>query len=349
MAQQNVRPQTSLREFIIIVIKGGMVGIANIIPGVSGGTFALILGIFDRIIDAISGLRLETGAVLFRFISSGFRGKGRDDFIAEWERLDVKFLVLLAVGAIGAIMSTSILVDYLLKVHYSPTLAFFVGLLLPSIAIPWAMMDRRGLVLLWIIPGVLLTFGVSFIIPDSVARSDNLLFALLTGAISISAMILPGLSGSYIMLIMGQYQNVLNKLTDLQRGLGAGQVDLSSVVWLASLAAGMAVGIVFFARFLNFLLARYRSATMAFLIGLLIGSLWVLWPFKEIVAGATIEDRHGEVKQEVQIATAPNCLPKNADEVLLAGSFFILGFTGSTGLIIVGKRPKTRRKNKEKG
>jgi putative membrane protein len=222
--------------------------------------------------------------------------------------------------------------------HYSPTLAFFIGLILPSIAIPWSMMDRRGLALLWAIPGIALTLGVSFVIPDAAAGSDHLLLALLTGAIAISAMILPGLSGSYIMLIMGQYQNVLDKLTGLQRSLGAGRLDLPSIVWLACLAAGMAVGIVLFARLLHFLLARFRAGTMAFLIGLLIGSLWVLWPFKEIDAGARIEDRRGQVKQEVQIATAPNRLPRTVKESLLAGGAGVAGLIGSSGLILLGRR-----------
>lgn len=340
MSSRKGRPRASLSGAVVTVVKGSLIGIANIIPGVSGGTFALILGVFHRIINALNGLGMGTAVVLCRFIAGGFRGKGRATFVAEWKRLDGTFLTLLALGALAAILSCSFLIDYLLKVHYSPTLAFFVGLILPSIAIPWAMMERRGLVLLWAIPGIALTLGVSFVMPDSVAGSDNLLLALFTGAISISAMILPGLSGSYVMLIMGQYQNVLDKLTGLQRGLGAGQLDMSAIVWLAVLAAGMAVGIVLFARLLHFLLARFRSATMAFLIGLLIGSLWVLWPFKEIDAGARIQGRHGEVKQEVQIATAPNCLPQSAGAGLLAGGAFVAGLVGSTGLIMIGRRRK---------
>jgi len=340
MVNRKGRPEASLGGAVVTFVKGSLIGIANIIPGVSGGTFALILGVFHRIIDALNGLGMGTAILFIRFVAGGFRGPARTAFVKEWKRLDLSFLTLLALGAFAAILSSSFLIDYLLKVHYSPTLAFFVGLILPSIAIPWAMMERRGLVLLWALPGMGLTLGVSFVMPDSVAGSDNLLLALFTGAISISAMILPGLSGSYIMLIMGQYQNVLDKLTGLQRSLGSGHLDMSSVVWLSVLAAGMAVGIVLFARLLHFLLARFRSATMAFLIGLLIGSLWVLWPLKEIDAGARIQDRHGEVKQEVQIATAPNRLPLDSRETLMAGGAFLAGLIGSTGLIMIGKRRK---------
>ena len=326
---------------VSIFVKGALVGIANIIPGVSGGTFALILGIFDRIIGAINGLGINTVRVAFRFVKSGFRGKGLSDFTAEWKRLDATFLVLLAVGALAAILSSSFLIDYLLKAHYSPTLAFFIGLILPSIAIPWAMMERRGVILLWAIPGIALTMGVSLVIPDAAAGSDSLLASFVTGAIAISAMILPGLSGSYVMLVMGQYQNVLGMLTSLQRELARGQIDMDAVLWLAALAVGMGVGIILFARLLNFLLAKSRSATMAFLIGLLVGSLWVLWPFKEIDAGAQIQDRHGEVKEEVKIATAPNRLPKTATEGLVASVALAGGLVGSAGLIVMGRRRKS--------
>lgn len=326
---------------LLTFVKGGLVGIANIIPGVSGGTFALILGIFDRLIGSINNLGIETITAAIEFIKCGFRDAGREAFLAEWKRLNGTFLVVLATGAVAAILSSSFLIEYLLKAHYSPTLAFFVGLILPSIAIPWAMMNRRGFLLLWALPGIAITFGVSLVMPDSTVGSDNLLFALVTGAIAISAMILPGLSGSYIMLVMGQYQNALNKLTSLQKGLVQGHFDLEAFLWLAVLAVGMAIGIVLFAKLLNFLLKRFRSATMAFLIGLLVGSLWVLWPFKDIDSGAQIEDRHGEVKEEVKIATAPNRLPKETGEGLIAGGALLGGLICSGSMIAVGRRKKS--------
>ncbi len=338
MSDNAANRPSSKGSAIVTIIKGGLVGIANIIPGVSGGTFALILGIFDRLIAALNALSFQTVKVLLKFISSGFRGEGRRGFIDEWRRLDASFLVLLAAGAGVAILSSSFLIDYLLKTHYSPTLAFFVGLILPSVAIPWAMMKRRGIVIGWALPGIALTMGVSFVMPDSVAGTDNLGVALFTGAISISAMILPGLSGSYVMLVMGQYQNVLEKLTGLQRGLAHGTIDWAAIIWIAALIVGMAVGIILFARLLHFLLARFQSATMAFLIGLLIGSLWVLWPFKDISGGAEVVDRSGEVKEEVKIATAPNRLPESAGEGLLAGGAFVVGLVGSAGLIVIGRR-----------
>lgn len=320
------------------LFKGGLVGIANIIPGVSGGTFALILGIFDRLIGALNALDAGTVKATLRVFTNRFDARSRGDFISELRRIDAAFLTLLGIGAVVAILSTAFLIDFLLKSHYTPTLAFFVGLILPSIGIPWAMMGNKGPGLLWILPGIALTVGVAQVMPDSSAASDNPLYAALTGAIAISAMILPGLSGSYVMLVMGQYQNVIDKLTGLQRGLAAGSVDLGAVLWLGAFGLGMAVGVVAFARFLHFLLERRRGATMAFLIGLLLGSLWVLWPFKQIDEGAVVAGRSGEVKEEVKIATAPNRMPRDVREGLLGGGALFAGLIVSGGMIAAGRK-----------
>jgi putative membrane protein len=323
---------------IMTFFKGVLVGIANIIPGVSGGTFALILGIFDRLVGALNAIGPGTVRVALRLVAGGFAAERRREFAAEWRRIDAWFLIALLAGAGVSILSSSFLIDWLLTAHWSPTLAFFIGLILPSVAVPWAMMDRRGPVLLWAVPGMALTVGVSLMMPEGGAGSDNLALAAGTGALAISAMILPGISGSFLMLVMGQYQNVLAKLTGLQRGLAEGRFDLDAFLWLGALGLGMFVGLLAFARLLGFLLKRFKAATMAFLIGLLLGSLWVLWPFKDISAGAEVVGREGEVKQEVRIATAPNRLPESMEEGLIGGGAFLAGLAGSAGLIALGRR-----------
>jgi putative membrane protein len=325
-------------EALLILIKGMLVGIANIIPGVSGGTFALILGIFDRLVGALNALGLGTVKVFLGLFTGGFGARARGAFGAELRRIDAGFLALLFGGSVLSILSSSFLIDYLLKEQYSPTLAFFVGLILPSVAVPWSMMDRRGLLLLWALPGIALTVGVSLVVPDNAAGLDNPLVAAGTGALAISAMVLPGISGSYVLLVLGQYQNALAKVTGLQRGIAEGSFDVGAAVWLGAMVLGMVVGILLFARVLDFLLKRFKSATMAFLIGLLLGSLWVLWPFKDIEAGAEVTDRSGEVKQEILIATAPNRLPSCAREGLTGLGAFAAGLLGSAGLIALGRR-----------
>ncbi len=323
---------------IATLVKGALVGIANIIPGVSGGTFALILGIFERLIGALNALGLDTVKIFIGSTARGFRGEAGKAFKDEWRRIDANFLIVLAIGAFVAILSLSFLIKFLLHEHHSPTLAFFIGLILPSIAIPWSMLERRGIVLLWAIPGIALTMGVSFVMPESVAGSDNLFIAAAVGAIAVSAMILPGLSGSYVMLVMGQYQNVLTKLTGIQKSLSQGYIEFDSLAWLGALIAGLIAGIILFSRFLNYLLTRFHSATMMFLIGLLIGSLFILWPFKDIDAGASVKNSHGEEKQEVRIATAPNRLPNSVGEAIPVSIAFLIGLAGSAGMIAVGRR-----------
>lgn len=323
---------------LLTLVKGGMIGVANIIPGVSGGTFALILGVFDRLVNALNAIGPGTARITFAALAGGFRGDHRRAFADELRRVDAAFLAWLLTGSGAVILAASFLIDYLLREQYSPTLAFFVGLILPSVVVPWGMMGRRGAALLWVIPGIALTVGVSLAMPDNAAGSDNPLLAVFTGAIAVSAMILPGISGSFVMLVMGQYQNVIGKITSLQLGLADGRVDWGSGFWLACLAVGLVVGILVFARLLRLLLDRFRSATMAFLIGLLLGSLWVLWPFKEIAAGAEVTGRSGDVKQEIRIATAPNRLPQDLRESGVALAALAAGLVGSAGMIALGKR-----------
>ena len=188
------------------------------------------------------------------------------------------------------------------------------------------------------LPGAALTIGVSLLMPEGAAGSDHLAVAAGTGALAVSAMILPGISGSYVMLVLGQYQNVLDKLTRIQIGLAAGRFEGAAFLWLASLGAGIVIGLLLFARLLNFLLRRFRSATMAFLIGLLLGSLWVLWPFKTIEAGTEVTGRSGEVKEEIRIATAPNRLPASGGEAAAAAGALAAGLVGSAGMIAMGRR-----------
>ena len=339
----NPTPQTSTNpkskaSTVLTLINGGLIGIANIIPGVSGGTFALILGVFDKMVQAINSIGIKTAKTTFGLITGGFKLESRRAFADELKRIDAGFLALLLIGAAVSIGALSFLIKILLSSYYSPTLAFFVGLIIPSVIVPYAIMDKKGLRLLWIIPGIALTVGVSLAMPDNTTGSDNPLFAAGAGAIAISAMILPGISGSFILLVLGQYQNAIAKFTGLLEGLTKGEIDFSAVIWLSSLALGMLVGLLLFARVLTFLLKKAKSSTMAFLIGLLLGSLFVLWPFKDLDAGASVTGRSGEVKQEIQIATAPNRLPENTTEGLIAFGALAAGLIGSVGLIALGRK-----------
>jgi putative membrane protein len=328
--------EMSLKSIILTAVNGALIGLANIIPGVSGGTFALILGIFDRMVNAINAISLQTLKSCLGLLT--FRKEAVDNFKTELQRIDAVFLAILVVTAGISATALAFLMEYLLGQQTAPTLAFFVGLIVPSVAVPWAMMEKRGWRLLLVIPGIALTAGISFVMPDNSAGADSPLVAAGAGALAISAMILPGISGSFVLLVMGQYQNFIAKITDFLTSLADGKFELGAFIWLASFGIGLVVGLWAFTKVLALLLKKAKSATMAFLIGLILGSLFVLWPFKDVSQGATVTDRHGEVKQDVQIATAKNRMPESAGEGVVSGVALILGLGGSFGMIALGKR-----------
>ncbi|MBN2343883.1 MAG: DUF368 domain-containing protein [Deltaproteobacteria bacterium] len=326
----------TMKNAILTAINGALIGLANIIPGVSGGTFALILGIFDRMVNAIDSLSFQTVKICLGLLR--FKRDAWDSFLAEMQRIDALFLIILGGFAASCAGALTFLMEYLLAEQTAPTLAFFIGLIVPSVAVPWAMMEKKGARLLMIIPGIALTAGISFAMPDTSGGGDNPLVAFGAGAIAISAMILPGISGSFVLLVLGQYQNAVAKFTSFATDLSARSFNTTAFIWLVALAIGMAVGLLGFTKFLAWLLKKAKSATMAFLIGLIIGSLFVMWPFKDVSQGTAITGRDGEVKQDVQIATAKNRMPESTQEGVTAGVALVLGLGGSFGMIALGRR-----------
>jgi len=299
---------------VISIVKGFLIGIANIIPGVSGGTFALVLGIFDRIINALKNLDPRAAKAVVGLVGRGFSRPAREEFTAAWRRFDGTFLVLLGAGALLAIVTCAWIFDYLLREHPSETLAFFIGLIIPSLAVPWGMMERRGPgQLVWILPGVAVTVGLALTQFGRSGDQPGFLFVFVGGVLAVSAMVLPGVSGSFLLLVLGLYQPVLLHIKTLVRNLKGLAIPGDTLTFLGSLALGIAVGLVAFSHVMSFLLKRFRSATLAFLIGLIIGSFWVLWPIKDFAAGTEITNSTGQVKRDIVVATAPNRLPGSFD------------------------------------
>ena len=308
----------SLRLFI----NGFLIGIANIIPGMSGGTLALVLGIYERLIGALRCIGLSTVKRLLGVIK--LKKEAFSAAKTELRRIDFGFLALLGVGAVAAILLTSKLIVYLLNDHHDPTYGFFSGLILTSILVPARMLKRCGvkelLVLLIAVALVLsLSIGmgekqlerVAYKSGSEIAVGDSVGGAALptyldlglffgSGALAISAMILPGISGSFLMLALGVYFRLLTAINTLVEGvpeLLTGVFDrsmLGSLLIIGFTAIGCLFGLLVFTRLLNYLLEHYRNLTLAFLIGLMVGSLYGLWPFREfaIVAGERIDTAH---------------------------------------------------------
>lgn len=320
----------------ILLLKGFLIGISNIIPGVSGGTFALILGIFDRMIAALHNLGADTVRACVGLFTHGFGRSAREEFAEEWKRADLTFMMHLVVGAAVAIVVLSPLMKWLLQVHPGETLAFFLGLIIPSLAVPWKMMTGRNWRdLIWVGPGICVTVGIALALSSNNYGSTavtpvTLAVALASGTLAVSAMVLPGISGSFVLLVIGQYGVVLHHL------VAARSLAPEAFLWLATFGLGTCIGIISFARLLHWVMERWRSATLAFLIGLVLGSFWILWPFKEFEGTGQAKTDRTEVKREIEIATAPQRLPRSWSDFGLKALALAAGLGGALSMQIPG-------------
>ena len=271
-----------------VFAKGLLIGVANIIPGVSGGTFALLLGIYERLVGAVRAVNLGT----LRRVPGLFSAPGREIFRREWRRIDGTFLVVLGAGAAAAILASSSPIKYLLARHPAPTLAFFTGLILPSMAVPYGLMKRRGPAEAGLaLAGAALVVGISFLNAGA-GGSASWPVMFLCAVLAVSAMVLPGISGSFLLLVLGQYGHVIGALDSLNSWAAGGfaprEFPLAAAGLLGTFGAGAVVGLAAFTRLLAWLLKRFHSRTMGFLTGLIAGSLWTLWPFKDYAAAGGI-------------------------------------------------------------
>ena len=282
---------------IRLLVNGFLIGIANIIPGMSGGTLALVLGIYERLITALRNIGLQTVKRVFGLFT--FRKRAVDALRSELHRIDFGFLMILGVGAVAAVLVSTKLIVYLLDSQHDATYGFFCGLVLTSIIIPIRMLrgfSWRELAVLLVAAFVIVFIeemkkDAAAVASESVSDLPLSIGTFITffvcGAIAISAMILPGVSGSFLLLAFGVYFPLLTVIKDFMEGIPTSlarevlQPFLSNLSVLGIFALGCLFGLLVFTRLLKFLLERYRNLTVAFLIGLMIGSLYGLWPFRD--------------------------------------------------------------------
>lgn len=274
-------------EFFQMLFFGAIIGVANIIPGVSGGTMALVCGIYERLLGAIGSINLGTFLVSVKVLS--LKPHARRKFMDEMKRIDFLFLFTIALGALAAIVLLANIMTICLNEFHDPTYGFFFGLVLVSVYSPYKLIKKRRLLnylymalavccVIFVAHSVL---GGDKLIEKAMAKEFlshgaaksrlNNLYVLFLGGVSISAMILPGVSGSFLLLLLGGYFPLLMAISQHDYG------------FLAFFALGCLLGLLFFTRILNFLIIRYHDETMSFLVGLVLGSLWMIWPFKKIV------------------------------------------------------------------
>ncbi len=235
-------------------------GAANVIPGVSGGTIALVTGIYIEFINSLKCLDLKAVKLLFSF---------RWKLLAE--HINFKFLLSISIGVAASLFSIAKLFEYLFAEHPILIWSFFFGLILASVYFVGKTVTRWNVVnILWLILGVVIAVGISMFKPAS--ANDNLLYVGLCGIIGISGMMLPGLSGSFILILMGNYELLMVE-------------SISNLNWvlLVVFALGSIIGMVSFSHVLSWILKRYFNATIALLTGFVFGSLNIIWPWKEVV------------------------------------------------------------------
>ena len=231
-------------------------GAADVIPGVSGGTIAFLMGIYQELLDSIKSVNGEAFKLLL---------KGK--IVEFWKHINGNFLASLFVGILVSVFSLARLMKYLREFHPIPLWSFFFGLILASAIYILKGLDK------WSVQNIIsLLVGVgiaAFICVASPAETpDALWFIFLSGAIAICAMILPGISGSFILLLLGKYAFIMTAVTEL------------NIPVLAVFAVGCAVGIVSFSHFLSWLLKKFYMLTIALLSGFMLGSLLKVWPWK---------------------------------------------------------------------
>ena len=246
-----------MKERVRVLLVGMLMGAAEVVPGVSGGTIAFISGVYEQLLNAI---RQFTPYLIVRL--------RHDGFISLWKQLDINFLLLLFGGMGVSILLFASGVSYLLENEPIIIWSFFFGLVIASAGVVVREIDSYD-VTIGLAIGCGIAFGivVTNVVPLNLEPSPWTLF--FGGAIAVCAWILPGLSGSFILLILGLYAYVIDAVKSL------------AIVDLAFVAAGCAVGIVSFAQVLSALFARFRNETLAVLTGFMLGSLGKLWPWKQ--------------------------------------------------------------------
>lgn len=307
----------NLIDYLVVSIKGACMGAADVIPGVSGGTIAFIMGIYDEFVGSIAKVDRQAVRLLFT-------GK-----IAQfWKHINAGFLLALVTGIGVSVVSLAGLMQTLLTDFPIQTWAFFFGLIVAS-----SMFILKGISGWKLAEGLFLSLGIVLGVVvctlSPTQTPDDLWFIFISGAIAICAMILPGISGSFILLILGKYQYIMAAITAFVGNVGAlwgAEGAEASLFWqsaaiLAVFLIGAVTGILGFSKFLHWLLARWHKQTLIVLAGFIIGSLVKVWPWS-----------NPEAMQQAQIS--------GGLQIGWAIGFALLGFFLVTGIEFIGKRKK---------
>ena len=261
--------QRKFIEYIVISLKGMAMGAADVVPGVSGGTIAFISGIYEELLTSISSINFST---LKLFKTGGVK--------AVWKAINGSFLLALGIGIFTSIVSLAKLISWLLENKPIMVWSFFFGLVLASILYIGKQITRwSALTVILFILGALIAFYITTLEP-LISENSSPLFMFLAGALAICAMILPGISGSFILVLLGAYKPVLDAIHNRDFKI------------IAVLGTGAVIGLLSFSKVLKWLFSHYKNFTLAVLTGFILGSLNKIWPWKEVLTWRI--NSHGE-------------------------------------------------------
>ena len=287
-----------MSSYLTNILKGALMGAANVIPGVSGGTMALLTGIFEKLINTIKSFDLLAVKLACKF-----------RFKELFAHIDITFLSAIGIGVLGSILTFARILEYLFD-HYALLVwAFLFGLILASVYFVGKTIQRRtGAVVALFLLGTAIAAGIAFLEPAS--ENDSIPYLLLCGAVAMCSMILPGLSGSYVLLLMGNYHLVMIKaVSSFDFGI------------LIPVGIGAVAGLTAFSRLLSWIFRKFHDQTIALLTGFIFGSLSILWPWKQAITKTF--QKGTEIKEKV-VGYDYN-LPDLSLETLLAVLLILAG------------------------
>jgi putative membrane protein len=310
----------SLFDYLIITFKGLAMGAADVVPGVSGGTIAFISGIYEELITSINNVNLN----LFKTLK-------KDGIKAAWTQLNGNFLLALMIGIAISILSLAKVIKSLLNTEPVLLWAFFFGLVIASILFigkqieNWNWKSILGFTL-----GAIVAYYITTL-PGGDQSISSSWFIFLAGALAICAMILPGISGAFILVLLGAYEPVLAAINNK---------DFKTI---AIFAVGAIIGLLSFSKILKWLFSNYKNLTLAILTGFILGSLNKIWPWK-IITGTRI-DSHGEEVNVYGKSILPNTFEtvNNLDPKLLFA--IVLMVVGFLTIFIMEKFATRKNKN----
>lgn len=296
----------TIKDYVIITLKGMAMGAADVVPGVSGGTIAFISGIYEELLETISNVNLK---LLKTLRKHGIK--------AAWQQLNGNFIAALFIGIFISVVSLAKGLKWMLENEPILLWSFFFGLVLASVIYVAKQIQKWSLgVVVFLIIGAGLAYYITTLNP-LVSENSSPLFLFLAGAMAICAMILPGISGAFILVLLGAYKSVLEA------------VNTRDIFTIGVIGLGAIVGLLSFSRILKWLFAKYKDFTLAILTGFIVGSLNKIWPWKE-----TLTYRMNSKGVEVplkQVSISPNSYDGDP-QLLMAIGLSIIGFAVIIGL-----------------